>query len=195
MNSSEENLSDLILAADGSAQFIEDMTFLDSLHETPPNSPPKPLVRPIRRVRCRPCDAMAKQLGRMRDTIVHKTRNCTDDTPVIRFPGNRQYLNIKREVGKYRYADYCRCDRQAVFHTGTGKTSVLVVALSFAYHTSNMEDLDTNHDDIVTKMEHNFMNWKREAMDRKDSAYKIAQTKKIERFDTVIEFNKKMYKN
>lgn len=190
-----EDLSDinLDLSSDG-----EWGSFLDSFHEHPPSTPPKgkefPIVRPVVRVKCRPCDRVVKSLARMRDHILKKNCNGTDKDPVNVFPGRRSYTDLKREVRLYRYPDHCRCDEQARFHPQTGKSSILVVALSFAYHTSNMDDISTDHDDIVLQMENNYMNWKDECYSKKPSIDQANKMKKVKRFDAVLEKNRKMYR-
>ena len=144
---------------------------------------------------CHSCQQVVKVLTNMKDYIAKHSKQGDIEIPVTLFPHSKMnYLRMKKEVRLFKYKqNHCRCTNTPQFHPCTGKTSILVVALSFAYHTSNMTHIDTDHDDIIFHMESNYKNWVKHVKEMKPTACKTAQLKKIERYESVLAMNRQMY--
>lgn len=152
---------------------------------------------------CCTCERIVGVLSTMRDHIVSENKDGVEEEPVVLFShlfgmASRQhgFFELKSTIAKYRTGyDYCQCIKQPKFHPGTGKSSVLVLALSLAYHTSNMCGVKTCHDDIVLQMENNYSNWANTIESKKPSVHRTTMIAKSKRYSAVLAYNRRMYTN
>jgi hypothetical protein len=147
---------------------------------------------------CVNCHKLSRILHEMKDYILRHNHYWETDEPVCVFPMSIvKYWDLKSEIRRYRGLFHrpssCTCDTHPRFHGQTGKCSVLVIALSFAYHTSNMCDVRTDHDEIIITMEKNYQNFCEHVKKKKDSVMKEVMTSKMKRYDIVLPYNRKMY--
>tara|TARA_R110000803_G_scaffold52584_5_gene108192 strand:+ start:1254 stop:1862 length:609 start_codon:yes stop_codon:yes gene_type:complete len=188
-----DNMDNAAVELDGldeDLQALFDFTDSDEEDVSPPCQP------------CGPCIRMCGLLGRLRDYIVLLNHDGELEIAVNTFPANLlNYWNLKSETLLYRpyptpaynSEKYCQCLRRARLHPQTGKCSVIVIALSFAYHTSNMSGVSTLHDDIILQMEHNYTVWKNFVTNKKPSVMKDVELAKVARYEQVLSHNRRMY--
>jgi len=169
-------------------------SFLDTIFHTPRGSPESTgqPSSPVS-INCPTCKTIVDILNEMK---VYIERKAVLHDVVEVFPRKKRYFfTLKRAIRRTRLFEYdpCVCKHHAKFHPATGKCSGLVVALSWAYHTSNTMEIDVCHDDIVLTMEANYANWKTFWYEKKDSLSRVRAMSKMARYDSVLDFNRQMY--
>ena len=148
---------------------------------------------------CQPCTDLVPVLKKMTKYIQEHNQTEGFQMPVTLFPVRlMNYFGqkgMKSAVRAYRLQDarYCKCSKPAALHHGTGKCATMIIALSFAYHTSNMMNRCPDHDDIITAMELNYQNYKSFVETRNRTASKTNMELKVIRYDKVLTHNRRMY--
>jgi hypothetical protein len=203
---SSENLGILVTACDAVLDLDMDKDFEDMIGLG--NSNINDMVH-FNRSYCTPCSQLIRLLSDMRDHIVKENNGEMYVEPVLVFPLNimsqENYRRLKSDVRRYRpnppclynqglASLYCTCDTAANFHRETGKCSMIVIALSFAYHTSNLAGVCADHQDVVAQMENNYNNWKHFVESQKPGTQdKKNQMRKVVRYNVVLSYNRRMF--
>jgi hypothetical protein len=153
---------------------------------------------------CAMCVRASNIVSDMRDYIVEQTKDGFYNHPIVVFPPRiTKFFNLKSEIRLYRTHIFdrtipeqnCKCIISPAFHRTTGKCSQLVIALSLAYHTSNMLNPRADRDDIVNTLETNFENWRVDVISRRPSKNKDQALIKLDRYEDVLNYNRHMYRS
>ena len=67
------------------------------------------------------------------------------------------------------------------------------MSLSWAYHVSRMQGVDTGHEELIKLLEDNYQNWKRHCLRKRESKTRRQLVDKIERYEEMVQFNRYMY--